>query len=285
MSTLSKIFVVINLVLAVAFTVFTVTLYSKRVDYYDQMKNAQDAEVQAKNDLKAAEEKFAEDKRILEAAKKTAEDNEREHKSAVTTLETALKKAEFDAARNQSTVNLVTDQKSVLIKQVEAMRKELEDTRGVVMDLQKANAVLQNNNVSLTNKSTELKNHLNRARQDLNELHRDRKTIAEELASAEYIIKRAVEEGLPIYTVAETGPEVPDVSTKVLAVKPTTGYVALGAGSKAGIKEGTVFLIHRGEKYIGKVRVKVVWDEFCGGTIIERREPIQVTDDAMTSGG
>ena len=50
--------------------------------------------------------------------------------------------------------------------------------------------------------------------------------------------------------------------------------------------EGVVFLIHRGEEYIGKVRVTTVWNDFSGGQIIEipnPKKPIMTGDDAMTS--
>jgi hypothetical protein len=58
--------------------------------------------------------------------------------------------------------------------------------------------------------------------------------------------------------------------------------VALGAGKDSGIKAGFIFLIHRGDQYVGKVRVTTVWNNFSGGTVLERKKPIQPGDDAMT---
>jgi len=75
---------------------------------------------------------------------------------------------------------------------------------------------------------------------------------------------------------------IPDIRTKVVDVRPATGHVALGAGKKSGVKEGFVFLIHRGDVYVGKVRVTTVWDSFAGGTIVERKQPLKAGDDAMT---
>jgi hypothetical protein len=78
---------------------------------------------------------------------------------------------------------------------------------------------------------------------------------------------------------------VPDVRTKVVDVRLTTGIVALGQGKNSGIKEGMVFLIHRGDDYIGKVRVTQVEDDLCAGQIIDSKSPIKPGDDAMTSRG
>jgi hypothetical protein len=65
----------------------------------------------------------------------------------------------------------------------------------------------------------------------------------------------------------------------------STGNVALGAGSDSGIKEGTIFLIHRKDEYIGKIRVTTVWNDFAGGQVIEQKKPIMPGDDAMSSRG
>ncbi len=74
---------------------------------------------------------------------------------------------------------------------------------------------------------------------------------------------------------------IPDIRTKVVAVRPKTGHVALGAGTDSGVKKGSIFLIHRNDRYIGKVRITTVWESFAGATIVERKEPIKAGDDAL----
>jgi hypothetical protein len=66
-------------------------------------------------------------------------------------------------------------------------------------------------------------------------------------------------------------------------VRLTSGIVALGQGKTAGIKEGMIFLIHRGDKYIGKVRIAQVDDDLCAGQIIESKQDIGPGDDAMNA--
>jgi len=74
----------------------------------------------------------------------------------------------------------------------------------------------------------------------------------------------------------------PDIRTKVIDVSSAHKLVALGVGEDSGIRKGLVFLIHRGDEYIGKVRVTTVWKNFCGGTVVERKKPMKAGDDAMT---
>ena len=110
------------------------------------------------------------------------------------------------------------------------------------------------------------------------------RTARERLANAEYQIASLIKKGIDVYKHVGAGAlgAVPDVRTKVVDVRPATGHVALGAGKDSGVKEGFVFLIHRGDEYVGKVRVTTVWEQFSGGTIVERKKPLRAGDDAMT---
>ncbi len=109
-------------------------------------------------------------------------------------------------------------------------------------------------------------------------------TPAQRLAQAEYVIATMIKKGFSVHKMVGTSALglIPDVRTKVVDIRPSTGHVALGAGKRSGIKEGFIFLIHRGDRYVGKVRVTTVWDNFSGGTIVERKAPIKAGDDAMT---
>jgi Ca-activated chloride channel homolog len=111
-----------------------------------------------------------------------------------------------------------------------------------------------------------------------------KKELKARLANAEYVIATTIKKGYDVYKIVGPGAlgAVPDVRTKVVDVRPKTGHVALGVGKDSGVKEGFIFLIHRGDEYIGKVRVTTVWKDFSGGTIIERKKPIKAGDDAMT---
>jgi hypothetical protein len=283
-STLSKVFVVINLLLAVAFATLTVALFSKRVTYYNdkiELKKRLEANIQQlekeKADVIADRDK---EKAAKEAAISQRDTAKGEAIKYAKEAEASKVAAESDKAR----ADIAAKSQALLAKQVEVMRQELEKGRQIVVKLKERETVLRSNEAELKKERDALKNDVNRARLDLAELHRDRKRIAEELANAEYVIASLIKKGIDVYKHVGPGAlgAVPDVRTKVVDVRPATGHVALGAGKDSGIKEGFVFLIHRGDQYIGKVRITTVWNNFSGGTILERKLPIKSGDDAMT---
>ncbi len=284
MSTISKIFVILNLVLAVAFATFAVTLYSKRVHYHHQreeLKLEMDAAISKRDATIVERDATIKDvtAKLTDADRlKVGYKNEFE-KASKREIEAKVQKVAADQMSKQA-----MDQKEVLIKSADAMRGELASIRKVVVALKERETVLRANTADLKNQRDDLKTDVNKARADLNELHRDHKRVAEELANAEYVIATMIKKGHDVYKIVGPGAlgTIPDVRTKVVDIRPATGHVALGAGKKSGIKEGFIFLIHRGDRYVGKVRVTTVWDNFSGGTIVERKAPIKAGDDAMT---
>ncbi len=312
MSTLAKIFVVINFALAVAFLVFSVTLYSKRVKY-NQMYSA--GEVERKDTDKAFRHTyqgvmgmaFPDNQKInldtamtdqagstlrkliddkvaafnkLEEEKKAALDEAAREKASAKDFAMKVEEAGKKEADARNTANAVSSQNTVLLEQVQKMRAELEDTRKTVMALNEKAVRLQMDADEYKKQLVDAQNGNTTLKQNIEDLHKDRTRLAEDLANAEYMLKQAVKDGWK----PQVAVKVPDVRTKVVDVR-NTGNVALGAGSDSGIKEGAIFLIHRGDEYIGKIRVTTVWNDFAGGQVIEARKPIQAGDDALSSAG
>ncbi|MHC4916852.1 MAG: VWA domain-containing protein, partial [Planctomycetota bacterium] len=202
------------------------------------------------------------------------------HCMAERDLEAEKIAAESRAAR----ADISAKSQTLLAKQVEVMRQELERSRQIIVKLKERETVLRGDTGTGPGVPSTESQELARARRELAELHRDRKRIAEELANAEQLIASLVKKGFDVCRHVGPGAlgAVPDVRSKVVDVRPSTGHVAIGAGKDSGIKEGFIFLVHRGDEYIAKIRVTTVWKDFCGGTILERKKPIKAGDDAMT---
>ncbi|HOX08674.1 MAG TPA: hypothetical protein PK280_19930 [Planctomycetota bacterium] len=313
MSTLAKIFVVINFALAVAFLIFTLTLYSKRVKYAEReakavaergstdkafkhvwlqlMGTAYPDGLKVDTDTKVVGEtslaKVAEDKALavkkLAAEKQAAVEEAAREKASAKDQTMKLEESERKQADARNLAQAAADEKKVLLEQVQKMRGELEETRKTVMALKEANVRLQMDTDEFKKLLVDAQNDNTTLKNNIEDLHKDRKRMAEDLANSEFALKDAVSKGYRLTLV-----NVPDVRTKVVDVR-NTGNVALGAGSDSGIKEGTIFLIYRGgaaaPEYIGKIRVTTVWNDFAGGQVIESRTPIKPGDDAMSSRG
>jgi hypothetical protein len=277
-STLAKIFVVINFALAVAFLVFSVTLYSKRVKYADKLKVAQEETVKVTAAAAKTEADLKAQIAAAEVAKKAAVDEAARDKASAKDSAMKIEASEKEKVEANNRAASVGDQNKVLLEQVQKMRAELEEGRKTVMALKEANVRLQLDTDVYKQQLVDAQNDVNTLKANIEDLHKDRKRLAEDLANAEYMVKQAIKDGWKPQVAVIT----PDVRTKVVDVR-NTGNVALGAGSDSGIKEGTIFLIHRGEEYIGKVRVTTVWNDFAGGQVIEAKKPIKAGDDAMSS--
>jgi len=83
---------------------------------------------------------------------------------------------------------------------------------------------------------------------------------------------------------AEAEVEVPtaDVRTTVGAVDQAAGTVVLDAGEDSGVRPGMIFLVHRADTYIGKVRVQQVTPKACVALITEVKQPIKAGDQALS---
>jgi chromosome segregation ATPase len=272
--------VVINFALAVAFLVFTLTVYSKRVKYAEKVKVAQDEKAAVELAKKNLEADLTAKLTKAEADKKAALDLAGLNEKSARDLNMQIEKLQKDEVDARNTAKAITDQKGVLLEQVQKMRAELEATREVVMKLKTDNTKLQMDTDEYKKQLVDAQNEDNKLKADINDLHRDRQRLAEDLANAEYVLKEMAKRGHTLPQVAS----IPEVKTKVVDVR-NTGNVALGAGSASGIKEGVIFLISRKDKYIGKVRVTTVWDDFAGGQVIEQKEPMMPGDDALSTRG
>ena len=280
MSTLAKIFVVINFALAVAFLVFTLTVYSKRVKYAEKVKVAQDEKAAVEQAKKALEAELTAKLTRAEADRRAAEDKATRNETSAKDLNMQIEKLQKDEVDARNTAKAITDQKGVLLEQVQKMRLELEETRKTVMTLKESTVRLQMDTDEYKKQLVDAQNDSNKLKADINDLHRDRQRLAEDLANAEYVLKEMAKKGHILPQVAS----IPEVRTKVVDVR-NTGNVALGAGSDSGIKEGVIFLISRKDKYIGKVRVTTVWNDFAGGQVIEQKQPMMPGDDALSTRG
>lgn len=100
-------------------------------------------------------------------------------------------------------------------------------------------------------------------------------------------LRREFGKGAIWITKAEAAPAkpaaAPDIRTKVVDVRCIPGLVALGAGSKGGVKEGMIFLIRRNDDLVGKVQITQVEEDLSAGKIIGDPKLIKPGDDAMST--
>ncbi len=110
--------------------------------------------------------------------------------------------------------------------------------------------------------------------------------LAMRTAELETLLGKAREQGFNPRMVRKGFVGSPTPAGRVLQVDEALGRVVLGLGRKDGVRTGMEFVVSRGDRYIGKVRVRNVYDELCSATVLQdlTREPVQTDDVAQCMG-
>ncbi len=279
MSGLAKVFLVINLVLAIIFLGTSATLFSVRKDFKKESadltefyKKNFDKQKQDIEKLAAKAETWAyvisvQNAEItnanaakIELARKLG-DAEAQLKTATTELET--KKANIDVLTSevaqQSTqltglVTRITQSQELLTKTVDERRKAIELSNETV--LQKA--VADEKIVALETENTALR--------DENGILKTQLTLAMAGGGGK-----------------ELGPTGnPQIAAKVLSVKEK--LVILSVGSDDKVAEGMVFIVYRDGKYLGDVKIVNVYKDMAGAEVVHTVSGAEIKegDDAKT---
>jgi hypothetical protein len=74
-----------------------------------------------------------------------------------------------------------------------------------------------------------------------------------------------------------------DVDAVVRKVLPRTGQAVITAGRLQGVVVGTSFAIYREKEFVGRLQVTTVWDNECGGRVVESRKPLAPGDQAVAA--
>jgi len=282
MSTLSKIFVVLNFVLAVAFMVTTLTLYAKKSNWVEESRK----NVELRNALKYQLDKL-----------KGKYDGDVAH------LNTILEGARKDAKDKGSRLTEETAEKGKWQGQAEGLRSDLTKQAADINALGAKFATLDEANKRLQDESTAMRAErdkavaarefaetqsietvadLKEAEAELMQLAKKNAGLVEDVLQKDYMIEQARKRGYDVRSGAAAAAKF--VPGKVLQVEEAVNIVILNVGEKDEVKPGMEFVISRGDKYVGKVRVRNIYRDMCSATILPEmtKEALQVGDTAQT---
>jgi hypothetical protein len=281
MSTVAKVFVVLNLVLAVAFLGAAAAFlgwddwYRKRLDTalgeHGRILTARDAVI---SDLNV---KLNEAQRNAGDATKQKENLQ----GQVSSLQAAydqMKKSydELNASTTAATRALLVAQNTIkegrtLTDQLLNERQQLTDTAKRYQD--ERDAAIKNQataDLQLEKTMTELK-----------DLTAKLTTTETELQRATFRLNQYEKR----YPGGMPGPEQPMQTAKVLAADDATNVVVISLGSEDGVKEGFRYTISRGNQYVATIEITHVEAKQAAGRSQRdvQARPIQKGDDAMTA--
>ncbi len=285
MNTLSKVFIVINLVLATFFAAFTLTLYAKRVDFKDKWereKEAHRSEVRDKDaeigDLEGKVTNLTENLRV-------------EHERNLSLIEQhdnlqdEHKQAKVELFEEQEGRRALTERAVAKDEELKRRHGQIDTMHTIILKQQQALEVAKANLRNAQNQRVEMENEYNNARQGLVASQKEKARLERDLHHNSWIIQKLMEAGVPVNDIVrtETQPATP-IEGKVLAVRDEVNLVMISVGLDDGVKKGHRFTIFRGEEYIGKVEVEKVFADMASARILVdwTRQPIKENDNAAT---
>lgn len=280
MSTLSKVFAVLLVVLSVAFTSMTVSVVARTTNWketaerYEQ--HARVADTNLRNLIAASAAELA-----------TARDSVRAHMSQVTQLERQVQAQAADVAGLRADFAKVTSEKN----SVEAMN------RGLLAQLQSAEAArsqyqaqrngLERRNVDLERRGIDLNDRVNELtavvtvlreekrqyEQQLNILQQENDRLSSAMQRPGSGAQFESPTGLALEGIEAATP-VSGTALRGRITEVDGELVTISVGRADGVKKGMKFVIHRNDEYVGDLIISAVDpNESAGRLTIAPRKP------------
>lgn len=290
MSSVAKVFVVLNLVLAVAFLVFAMNIWTAQTKWqkmYEQEKKAhvENLAKAQKEQLLLAKEAVVEAQNIeeLKGTNLALKIDRNMHRDN-------LLKANAEIAEQKNDIAFAIAKGEEYERENRRYLEHLDKLKGVLIKQQQVVIVERENSVRARNEKSQMEEELNLSKQVNFTLNRDKRKIEEELEIQYSRVARLLDRGVPLDLLLSEDPSAmqPYISDgRVLAVSPDIHLAMLSLGSQQGIKPGFQLTISRGDQYIGKVQVQKVYPDMCSARFIDRlknQKGLEIeTNDEATS--
>ena len=288
MSTLTKVFVVLLVVFSIAFTVMTVSIVAQSANWRELANDYQQHAVVADTNLRhmiaanAAELAGAKDA-IKGYLRDIADLREESQASSneMAQLRSEVKRIESEKSSSEAINRGLVAQ----FQSAEAARAEYRNQRD---ELEKQNIDLERRNIDLNDRVNELTARvavmMEQKRQFEQQIHILR-------AETEKLARDARKVSTGVAVEEATGAAMSQVTALApVATSPIRGHVVetsgnlitISVGAADGVKEDMVFVVHRGDQYVGDVRITLVDPSQAAGRVVgpgfTTRPGDQVTD-------
>lgn len=283
MSTLSKIFVVFNFLVALSFMIASLTLYSKKVNWVDEARKNVEQRNKLKNDILNLQNMFdkSDEKLKKEISEKNTElgklrtektDFLKQNSELLgqnTELRTANSKHADNVANHLKRISELEQKDVKQLAELKAVRAERDKS---VLSRQFAET-----------QAIETMADLKESEAELMQLAKKNHKMMTEIMQQSILLDKARQAGFG-ETITASMANITPVNGRVLQVELAVGIVILNVGEKDKVKKGMEFVISRGSKYVGKVRIRNVYPDMCSAVILRDVTPetIEIADIAQT---
>ncbi len=271
---LSKVFVVLLLFFSIAFTVMTVSALSQVTDWrdtamkYDQHARVADANL--RNLIAASAAELA-----------TARDNVNAHRTQIGDLEGQLTKksgevseAKAQLAKLEADASHAEAMNRGLLNQLQSAENARAEYRKQRDELEKRNLDIERRNIDLSDRVNELTAQIavlleekRQYEQQMNILSSENEKLSR--AARKPAVGAAFE--APSGAALAGGEAITPVSAVAVrgqVVEVADKLVTVSVGAADGVKKGMLFVVHRGDEYIGDVQISLVEPNRSAGTLV-----------------
>ena len=283
MSPVAKTFVVINLILSVAFVAFAGNLLHHSENYKKKFEAEVKAHNQTKKELQARIDKLEAKNKELQKDYDTKHNECALLENKVKSLTQELKDAKDVNNRNVENISQISATLDNFRKDIDEARKEIANLRQKETEAVKARDQAENEKLAMEDQVAELKNEISKLNEKI-KIHED--TIAkleEEKDHLNNLLSLAYDQGFrvtqpmkPVDAVVMKVDQLPVFGNKKVEL------VTLSVGKDDGVKKGYTFDIYNAGAYKGRVRIVEVDSKNCIGRVEYARSKIREGDKAKT---
>ena len=294
MSILTKVFIVLLVIFSVAFTVMTVSIVAQTTDWRDTAQkyeeHARIADTNLRNLIAANAAELA-----------SAHDAGRRHLDRIAELETGLQEVRNEAARLQSEVARTESEKSSseainrgLLAQLDACTAGRDEYCAQRDKLGKRNVELERRNIDLNDRVNEqtaqivvMLEQKRQLEQQINILKSESERLAQQAGRLSTGLAFEGAGGAAMPGVTAATPIAP-AAIRGQVIEASANLVTISVGAADGVKKDMVFVIHRGDQYVGDLKIHLVDSGQSAGrlvsSVVDPRPGDLVTDEARLGG-
>jgi myosin heavy subunit len=280
MSPLAKLFVVVNLLLSLAFFGSSATLFATRVNWHQEAVNfRKDAEAklaEVGKSYKTQGERLVQAEKDKERLNATVNSLTNDKKSLGGSLEEANRKI----ASGESRILTEVKEKTTLLSTQESLQKNNTDITKLLEAARKDAEEAKGAKELATNDMTRMRLDLDKAMSEYSKQLIEYNTLRSKAETMELQIAAAVKAGVNL----EQFPTELPIDAVIQAVEQEKKLVVLSVGRDQKVQEGFKFTVYRGDRFVGKVQVVKVYEDLAGARILftQENESIQIGDKAAT---
>lgn len=263
MSPIGRVFVVINLILSVAFVAFTGSLLHKGESFKNQLAEEQARHETTKKELTAQVQdwtaKFNQARDDFTSAHNNAENLGTRNK----VLEQEIAQLKDRAETNKANLDTVSRTLGDIRTDLQNTRKDMDSLRDREAAAVSTREKAETEKLALEEKALGLEREIEKLNEKIGGHETTIAQLEEQISSMDAQLKMAIASGF------QFGQPLKDIEAQVFNVNSELKTVTLSVGSDHGVTKGYTFDVFRGNEFKGRVRVVDVDAKLCVARITD----------------